>query len=176
MAEYISTFYDEGQNCSPIVAGDLALSVETPVEDVYRAHDLAVVQEESEKAKWTFMVYMAADSDISYCALYDIVSMQQANIDSEIEVYVLADRTSVDNPRNGDYVTPYGTYQWDSLWPDTRVGKITYSPGLTVTVDWESWGELDTGSVATLERFVDWAQEKSPAENYGLIVWVKQCL
>ncbi len=125
----------------------------------------------SEKPKWTFLVYMAADSDISYCALYDIVSMQQANIDSEIEVYVLADRAPVDNPRNGDYVTPYGTYQWDSIWPDTRVGKITYSPGLTVTVDWESWGELDTGSIATLERFVNWAQEKSPAENYGLIVW-----
>ena len=125
----------------------------------------------SEKSKWTFLVYMAADSDISYCALYDIVSIQQANIDSEIEVYVLADRAPVDNPRNGDYVTPYGTYQWDSLWPDTRVGKITYSPGLTVTVDWESWGELDTGSIATLERFVNWAQEKSPAENYGLIVW-----
>ena len=97
-----------------------------PVEDVYSAHDLAVVQAESEKAKWTFMVYMAADSDISYCALYDIVSMQQANIDSEIEVYVLADRAPVDNPRNGDYVTPYGTYQWDSIWPDTRIGKITY--------------------------------------------------
>lgn len=125
----------------------------------------------SEKPKWTFLVYMAADSDISYCALYDIVSMQQANIDSEIEVYVLADRAPVDNPRNGDYVTPYGTYQWDSIWPDTRVGKITCSPGLTVTVDWESWGELDTGSIATLERFVNWAQEKSPAENYGLIVW-----
>ena len=125
----------------------------------------------SEKPKWTFLVYMAADSDISYCALYDIVSMQQANIDSEIEVYVLADRAPVDNPRNGDYVTPYGTYQWDSLWPDTRVGKITYSPGLTVTVDWESWGELDTGSIATLERFVNWGQEQSPAENYGLIVW-----
>ena len=123
------------------------------------------------KAKWTYLVYMAADSNISYCALYDIVSIQQATIDSEIEVYVLADRSSVDNPKNGDYVTPYGTYKWDSLWPDTRVGKITCSPGLTVTVDWESWGELDTGSIATLERFIDWGQEQSPAENYGLIVW-----
>ena len=123
------------------------------------------------KPKWTYLVYMAADSDISYCALYDIVSMQQANIDSEIEVYVLADRSTVDNPRNGDYMTAYGTYKWDSLWPDTRVGRITRSPGLTVTVDWESWGELDTGSIATLKRFLDWGQEQSPAENYGLIVW-----
>ena len=92
MAEY--TFSDEKQNCNPIVANDLTLSADVPVEDASIAHDLAVVQEESEKAKWTYMVYMAADSDISYCALYDIVSMQQANIDSEIEVYVLADRAS----------------------------------------------------------------------------------
>jgi len=122
-------------------------------------------------AKWTYLVYMAADSNISFCALYDIVSMQQATIDSEIEVYVLADRPPEGTEGNGDWETINGTYKWDSLWPDTRVGKVTYSPGLTVTVDWESWGELDTGSISTLERFVDWAQEKSPAENYGLIVW-----
>ena len=122
-------------------------------------------------AKWTYLVYMAADSDLCQVAIYDIVAMQQARIDPEIEVYILVDRTPVGSKDSGDYVTPHGTYKWDSLWPDTRVGKITYSSGLTVTVDWESWGELDTGSIDTLKRFVDWAQEQSPAENYGLIMW-----
>jgi len=123
------------------------------------------------KAKWTYLVYMAADSNICTGALYDIVSMQQANIDPGIEIYVLVDRSPVGSPENGDYLTPNGTYKWDSPWGDTRVGKIIYSPGLTVTVDWTSWGELDTGSIATLERFVTWGQEQSPAENYGLILW-----
>lgn len=63
MSEYISTFHDEGQNCSPIVAGELMPSVDVPVEDAYSAHDLAVVQEESEKTKWTYQIYMAADNN-----------------------------------------------------------------------------------------------------------------
>ena len=123
------------------------------------------------KPKWTYTVYMAADSNIGTSALYDIIGMQQAEVDSEIDIYVLVDRCAVDAGYPDEVVTVNGTYKWDSLWPETRVGKITYSPGLTVTVDWESWGELDTGSSETLKRFVDWVQEKSPAENYGLILW-----
>ena len=129
------------------------------------------VKKESVKGKWTYLVYMAADNDLCYSALYDIVSMQQAKVDSQIDIYVLADRTPAGTKGSGDYETINGTYKWGADWEDTRVGKITYSPGLTVTVDWTSWGELDTGSIATLERFVDWAQAESPAENYGLIVW-----
>ena len=123
------------------------------------------------KPKWTYMVYMAADSNIGTSALYDIIGMQQAEVDSEIDIYVLADRCAVDAGYPDEIVTVNGTYKWDSLWPETRVGKITYSPDLTVTVDWESWGELDTASSETLKRFVDWVQEESPADNYGLILW-----
>ena len=129
------------------------------------------VKQEPVKQKWTYMVYMAADSNIGTSALYDIIGMQQAEVDSEIDIYVLADRCAVDAGYPDEIVTVNGTYKWDSLWPDTRVGKITYSPGLTVTVDWESWGELDTASSETLKRFVDWVQEESPADNYGLILW-----
>ena len=129
------------------------------------------IKKEPEKPKWTYLVYMAADNNLSISALYDIISMQQAKLDSEIDIYVLADRTPAGTEGSGDYETINGTYKWDSDWDDTRVGKITYSPGLTVTVDWTSWGELDTGSSETLERFVNWVQEESPAENYGLILW-----
>ena len=123
------------------------------------------------KPKWTYLVYMAADNNLSFSALYDIVSIQQATLDSQIDIYVLADRSPAGTEGSGDNATINGTYRWDSDWEDTRVGKITYSPGLTVTVDWESWGELDTGSIETLERFVNWVQEESPADNYGLILW-----
>ena len=129
------------------------------------------VKKEPAKSKWTYLVYLAADNDICDSAIYDIVSMQQAAADSEIDIYVLADRTPAGTKGSGDYETINGTYKWGSDWDDTRVGKITYSPGLTVTVDWTSWGELDTGSIETLKRFVDWAQAESPAENYGLILW-----
>ena len=132
---------------------------------------LSVTISEHTMPKWTYLVYMAADNDLCYSALYDIVSMQQAKVDSQIDIYVLADRTPAGTKGSGDYETINGTYKWGSDWEDTRVGKITYNPGLTVTVDWESWGELDTGSFETLERFVNWVQEESPAENYGLMLW-----
>jgi autotransporter passenger strand-loop-strand repeat protein len=121
--------------------------------------------------KWTYLVYMAADSNLSMYALYDIISMQQAELDPMIDIYVLVDRAPAEADCSGDLETVNGTYQWGSFWSDTRVGKITRSPGMTVTVDWESWGELDTGSIATLERFVDWAQAESPADKYGLVLW-----
>ena len=149
---------------------DYEISVGNPDSSITDRNTVKSV-EKSEKSKWTYLIYMAADSNISDAALYDIVSIQQTIVDFEIDIYVLADRSPAGTVGYGDKVMINRTYTWDSDWEDTRVGKITYSPGLTVTVDWTSWGELDTGSIATLERFVNWAQEESPAENYGLILW-----
>ena len=133
------------------------------------------VSEESvllEKTKWTYMMYFAADNDLDDAALYDLISIQRTDIGELIDVYVLVDRPEIPwDMEEGAIPTVNGIYEWDSRWTDTRVGKITYDPGLTLAVDWESWGELDTGSVETLERFVNWVHAVSPAENYALIPW-----
>ena len=124
------------------------------------------------KAKWTYLMYFAADNDLDASALDDLISIQRANIDERIDVYVLVDRPEYPwDYEEGEIQTVNGTYRWDSLWTDTRVGKIRLDSGLTVTVDWESWGELDTGSAETLDRFVKWVQAESPAENYALVLW-----
>jgi len=107
MADYVSTVREENPNSmgydrGVLAAADRTLSVETP----YSSTDLAVEQAETEKAKWTYLVYMAADNDLCHAALYDIVSMQQARIDPEIEIYILVDRTPVGSKDSGDYVTP----------------------------------------------------------------------
>ncbi len=125
-----------------------------------------------EKAKWTYLMYFAADNDLDASALDDLISIQRANIDERIDVYVLVDRPEYPwDYEEGEIQSVNGTYRWDSLWTDTRVGKIRHDSGLTVTVDWESWGELDTGSAETLDRFVKWVQAESPAENYALVLW-----
>ena len=123
-------------------------------------------------AKWTYLMYFAADNDLDVSALNDLISIQRANIDEGIDVYVLVDRPEYPwDWEEGALPSVNGTYEWDSLWTDTRVGKIEHDTGLTVTVDWESWGELDTGSAETLDRFVKWVQAESPAENYALVLW-----
>ena len=149
-------------------AGDYSLTVDTPVAGSFSSYDISVSLPESAGTKWTYMVYMAADSNLDTYALYDLIAMQQANLDSQIDIYVLVDRSET-----SAYELPSlaARNKWDSAWSDTRVGKITYNPGSTVSVDWESWGELDTSSIATLRQFVDWAQDQSMSENYGLIMW-----
>ena len=130
------------------------------------------VKKESLKSKWTYLMYFAADNDLDVSALNDLISIQRANIDEGIDVYVLVDRPEYPwDWEEGALPSVNGTYEWDSLWTDTRVGKIKHDTGLTVTVDWESWGELDTGSAETLDRFVKWVQAESPAENYALVLW-----
>ncbi len=147
-------------------AGEYTLTVDTPVASSYSAYDISVSLPESATTKWTYMVYMASDNNLDPYALYDIVAMQQADLDSQIDIYVLVDRGGATD----DQPAP-GTIKWDSDWTDTRVGKISYSPGNAVTVEWESWGELDTSSIATLDRFITWTQDQSGAENYALVMW-----
>ena len=149
-------------------AGNYSLTVDAPVTGSFSSYDISVSLPETAGTKWTYMVYMAADNNLDTYALYDLISMQQADLDSQIDIYVLVDRNQTTLV---DLLALGNKYKWDSVWSDTRVGKITYSPGNVVTVDWESWGELDTSSIATLERFVDWTQNQSKAENYGLIMW-----
>ena len=147
-------------------AGEYTLTVDTPVASSYSAYDISVSLPESATTKWTYMVYMASDNNLDPYALYDIIAMQQADLDSQIDIYVLVDRGGATD----DQLAP-GTIKWDSDWTDTRVGKISYSPGNAVTVEWESWGELDTSSIATLDRFITWSQDQSGAENYALVMW-----
>lgn len=171
---YISPGYSRG--CSytvntaslPVGGKYLTVKVGTQKDDDSVSEEAIAL----EKSKWTYMIYFAADNDLDSPALYDLISIQQANIDEKIDVYVLVDRPEVPwDWEEGALPTENGTYDWDSLWTDTRVGKIKHDSGLTLTVDWESWGELDTGSVETLDRFVKWVQKESPAENYGLVLW-----
>ena len=149
-----------------LTAGNYTLTVDAPFAGSYSGYDISVSLPEAAKQKWTYMVYMAADNDLEPYALYDLIAMQQAKLNAEIDIYVLVDR----NKNSLDNTTRQG-YLWDSSWTDTRVGKITYSQGKNVAVEWESWGELCSSNIDTLGRFIEWTTAQSDAENYGLVMW-----
>ena len=156
-----------------LAAGEYMLTVDTPVEGAYSAYSLSVSLPDPPAKKWTYMVYFASDNNLGTWSMYDLILMQQAVLNPGIDIYVLYDRPS-GNDNTQEYATVNGIYRMDSEWDDTRVGKVSYDPGLTVSVNWdESWGteELDTGSADTLERFVDWVQTQSDADCFGLIMW-----
>ena len=101
----------------------------------------------TEKAKWTFMVYMAGDNNLSAAGDTDLKEMRA--IGSTPDVNIVAE---FDN--EGDR----GTNRY-----------LIKRDGLNEVI--ESMGETDSGDPRMLTAFVDWAVKKYPADRYALILW-----
>lgn len=99
------------------------------------------------KAKWTFMVYLAGDNNLSDAGDTDLREMR--TVGSTTDVNVVAE---FDNA--GDR----GTSRY-----------LIKRDGLTEPV--ESLGEIDSGDPKTLVDFVAWSKKRYPAERYALVLW-----
>ncbi len=101
----------------------------------------------AEKAKWTFMVYLAGDNNLSDAGDNDLGEMR--TVGSTADVNVVAE---FDNA--GDRGTVRYHVQRDGEDEDVV-----------------SLGETDSGSPEVLLDFVGWSAENYPAERYALILW-----
>ena len=106
-------------------------------------------------AKWTFMVYMAADNNLDSAALDDINEMEIAGSTGEVNIVVFLDR-------------------WDE---EAESGSWIYyivhdeDPNMIASPILKSLDEQNTGDPSTLRYFVEYATTYFPAENYGLVLW-----
>jgi hypothetical protein len=103
---------------------------------------------EVEKAKWTFMVYLAGDNNLSDAGERDLGEMRQVGSTEQVNVVVEFDRIG------SDHETRRYLIQRDGV--DERV---------------ESLGETDCGDPKVLLKFIKWAVKEYPAERYALILW-----
>ncbi|MBR2508921.1 MAG: pre-peptidase C-terminal domain-containing protein, partial [Lentisphaeria bacterium] len=159
-------------------AGEYYLTVDTPVENQYSNYSVIAQHIPDSNAEientWSIFVYLAGDNNLEGAYLTELLYMQQAILPENVEVYVLMDRSE-----------GYSTAQRD--WTDTRVGKIRHSNGGAVAVEWmyfegvdtdtymntsnlDQMKEWDTGSISTLEAFLDWGMQTGRADNYALIM------
>ena len=159
-------------------AGDYYLTVDTPVENQYSeysviARDIPDSSSEPENT-WSIFVYLAGDNNLEGAYLTDLLGMQKAILPENVEVYVLMDGSANCSTAERD-------------WSDTRVGRIRHSNGSAVAVEWmyfegidtdtyvststlDRMQEWDTGSISTLEAFLDWGMQTGSADNYALIM------
>ncbi len=106
---------------------------------------------------WTILVYMAADSNLADQAYQDIVEMQQAHIDNDINVIVQLD------PR-----------QIEGKFPDSQARRYKISHSNLNRINSpiiEYLGDIDSGDYLNLVDFVNWGISKYPARYYSLIIW-----
>ncbi|MCK4757193.1 MAG: carboxypeptidase regulatory-like domain-containing protein [Thermoplasmata archaeon] len=106
-----------------------------------------------ELANWTVMVYMSGDSSLSDNVLDDLAEMRDVGSGNGLEIITLTDMS-------GD--------------GDTKIYHIlegSHEEIQNSEVD-ASWGEeLDLGDPDVLARFIEWAAEEYPAQNYLLDLW-----
>jgi hypothetical protein len=99
-------------------------------------------------AKWTFMVYMAAECGLADMGAGDddLNSMREVGSTPDVNVVVELDNGG-DEGANRYLVKRRG---------DDLVEKL---------------GEIDSGSPKTLSDFISWSVDCYPAEKYSLILW-----
>ena len=100
-------------------------------------------------AKWTVMIYMAADNNLDRAALRDIAEMASVGSSRNVNIVVQLDRAR-DQKTRRLYITKNGGYLKDCI---------------------ETFGETDTGDPKVLEDFIIWAVDRYPARWYFLILW-----
>lgn len=96
------------------------------------------------KAKWTVMVYMAADNSLSSYAQYDLAEMKAVGSNENLNIVAFLDRRG-------------------------QTGYYSILPNQELLV--KSLGSLDSGNGNTLRNFIQFVKENYPADRYALILW-----
>lgn len=102
--------------------------------------------EAAAKAKWTFMVYIAGDNNLSSAGVEDLREMREVGSTADVNVLVQFDNAETEGTR--------------------RFRVLKGGNDLVQTL-----GETDSGDPNVLLDFVKWAQAGYPAERYALILW-----
>ncbi len=104
-------------------------------------------------AKWTIMIYMAGDNNLSDSVVNDVLEMMKVGSSDQVNVVVQAELSPVFSSikHNGH------TYRF----------KV-----LKNRLDWYDLGKnLDMASPYTLADFITWASQNYPAERYAIFLW-----
>ena len=109
--------------------------------------------------EWTILVYIDGDNNLEAAAIDDLNEMEAVQLPPEVQVAVLVDRAPGYDTTNGN-------------WTDTRVGIVQQDADrYTISTPLTSWGEMNVGSPATLQQFVNWGIVTLPADYYALVLW-----
>jgi len=121
------------------------------------AAGLADAQEDT---TWTVMVYMAADGDPSLPWQDDINEMESAEGSAHLNTIVLVDPDG------------YGNSMLLEITHDpATTGDVIVSPEIDDGGAVIDGGEVNTGSPATLQKFIEFVALEYPADNLVLVLW-----
>ncbi|MGA1822963.1 MAG: clostripain-related cysteine peptidase [Thermoplasmatota archaeon] len=121
-------------------------------------------EDQNEIAKWTFIVYIAADNNLESAGIEDINEMELIGSTEQVNIVVQFDRwrtsDDADDETNGD-------------WTDTRRFLIQKDSDRNIigSEEVEILGEINMGDPQELIDFTIWSMDNYPAENYAVVLW-----
>jgi hypothetical protein len=112
----------------------------------------------AQTAKWTYMVYMGADSTLESFGIDDFNEMAAVGSTAEVNIVVQFDRKPGGTSANGDWTTAKRFLVQKDMTPD---------PGNALA----DIGEVNMGHPLVLIDFMNWGMANYPADRYFLGLW-----
>lgn len=107
--------------------------------------------------EWTYMVYMAADSDLSASAVDDMLEMMSVGSSDSVSVVVQAEFS----PKFSPEIKDYDTYRFY-----VEKGDIKSIFDSSVSIE-----NVDMTNPEELNDFIKWTAKHFPAKHYALVIW-----
>ncbi|MCU0577627.1 MAG: clostripain-related cysteine peptidase [Desulfobacterota bacterium] len=113
--------------------------------------------EKAAQARWTYMVYMAADNNLSDAGLGDVNEMELTGSSSAVNVVIQAEFSR--------------EYSSDAPANTLRGRLVRDADPARIASPLDDIGNRDMSDSSTLTEFIAWAADTYPAENYALVLW-----
>jgi hypothetical protein len=111
--------------------------------------------------KWTYMVYIAADTDISAAAEFDINEMETIGSSNDVNIVVQVEFNPMYSPDYSSSTLRGRIIRDTDIDPDFDVINSTLT----------DIGNKNMTDPQTLTGFIDWAATYYPAQHYALVLW-----
>jgi hypothetical protein len=120
------------------------------------------------KARWTVMVYMAADNTLAVAGVNDIDKMEAAGSSPDVQTVVQAEFSPTQFARANCGPECANLRNFETFRYQVAGGlRHVKGPDGPVT----TLGNRDMTDPAQLREFVAWAKQTAPAEHYALVLW-----
>ena len=121
----------------------------------------------SNRARWTFMVYLNAANDLQTFSPLNVNQMETVGSTPDVNIVVQWKQANCSNCNSGPEYPP-------PAWFGTRRYFVT-KDGDTTAVHSQLLQDLgtgvDMGDWRTLRTFISWSQQNYPADHYALVIW-----
>lgn len=118
-------------------------------------------------AKWTIMVYMAADNNLAVSGIQDIDEMEAAGVDANVNVVVQAEFSPTELAQYNCNASCFNRPNFNTFRYTVTGGASVIGPNGAAT----DIGNRDMTDPAQLHEFIQFAKQNYPADRYILVLW-----